>query len=81
MSATLAPYRPADPGRIDLTRIRDVYYWIAQFGCSAEQLRAAVARAGNSAVAVESTLTLDRAASITCDDKPAGEDDCLELFF
>ena len=81
MSTTLASYQPADPGRIDLTRIRDLYFWIAQFGCSAEQLRAAVARVGNSAVVVEATLAVDRAAYVAPVEVPPAEPDCLELFF
>lgn len=79
MSATLAPYQPADPLKIDLSKIRDVYYWIAQFGCSAEQLRAAVAGSGDSSAVVQTTLALQRAAARP--EPQTEEGDCLELFF
>jgi len=45
--------RPEDASRISLTEPYEVNYWCARFGCTESELRAAVAKVGVSAKAVE----------------------------
>lgn len=47
---------PAQRSRIDLTNPSEVLYWSKQFGCSAGQLRQAVAQVGDSSAVVEQLL-------------------------
>jgi len=47
---------PADRGLIDLDDPREVSWWSKRFGCSAQQLRQAVAEVGKSAAQVEQLL-------------------------
>lgn len=47
---------PADASRINVNEDYEVRYWSEKFGCSAEELKAAVAAAGNSAAAVQARL-------------------------
>jgi hypothetical protein len=47
---------PADRSRIDIADPMEVKWWSGFFGCSAPQLRDAVAAAGDSAAAVERLL-------------------------
>ena len=47
---------PRDRGRIDLSDPREVNWWRKQFGCSEQQLREAVAVAGENAGVVEQVL-------------------------
>src|SRR5262249_38399207 len=43
---------PANPNLVDVTLYYDICYWTVQLKCTPNQLRAAVAAAGKSAVAV-----------------------------
>ena len=52
---------PRDRGRIDMNDPREVNWWRKQFGCSEDQLRAAVAEVGESAAIVEQVLDGSRA--------------------
>jgi len=47
---------PADSSRINVHEDYEVRYWCEKFGCSAEQLKAAVAAAGTSVTAVQARL-------------------------
>lgn len=47
---------PQDRVRIDIHEDYEVEYWTDKFGCTREQLAAAVAKAGTSASAVEAAL-------------------------
>jgi len=47
---------PADASRINVNEDYEVQYWTKKFGCSAEELRAAVKAVGASASAVEKRL-------------------------
>ncbi|MBL0421254.1 DUF3606 domain-containing protein [Ramlibacter sp. AW1] len=47
---------PAQRNVIELDNPREVNWWIKRFGCSEEQLRAAVAEVGSSAAKVEQLL-------------------------
>ena len=47
---------PADASRISLQQAHEVAYWTRKFGCTEEQLAAAVKAVGNSAAAVEKYL-------------------------
>ena len=47
---------PQDASRINVNEDYEVRYWTKKFGCTAEQLRAAVKAAGVSAKAVEAHL-------------------------
>ena len=47
---------PADRGLVNLDDPREVTWWSKRFGCSPQQLRAAVAEVGNSAAQVEQLL-------------------------
>lgn len=48
--------RPQDASRVNVNEPYEVNYWCNKFGCSAAELRAAVAKAGVSATAVEKQL-------------------------
>lgn len=47
---------PAQRSRIDMSNPSEVMYWAKQFGCSEQQLRAAVAQVGDSSAMVEQLL-------------------------
>jgi len=47
---------PQDASRINVNEDYEVRYWTKKFGCTAEQLRAAVKAVGVSAKAVEAHL-------------------------
>jgi hypothetical protein len=47
---------PADASRINVHEDYEVRYWSEKFGCSAEELKAAVTAAGNSPAAVQARL-------------------------
>ncbi|GAC1599716.1 MAG: hypothetical protein NVS3B2_01200 [Ramlibacter sp.] len=47
---------PAQRSRIDMTNPSEVMYWSKQFGCSVQQLRAAVSEVGDSSAVVEQLL-------------------------
>lgn len=40
---------PAEPGKVDVSQIWELEYWMGVFGVSEEQLRTAVKEAGSSA--------------------------------
>jgi hypothetical protein len=44
--------RTSNPSRIDITQLRDLRFWSYKFGCTIEQLRAAVKAVGDDAAAV-----------------------------
>jgi hypothetical protein len=50
------PAVPKDSSRVDLDNPDEVLYWIRRFCCSRGQLVMAVAKAGESATAVEEEL-------------------------
>jgi Protein of unknown function (DUF3606) len=52
----LKAYVPADRCKVNLHEPREVEYWTRKFGCSAEQLRAAVAKVGSSVPVVQTTV-------------------------
>ena len=45
-----------DRSRINLSQDYEIRYWSEKFGCTAEELRRAVARVGNAPEAVEKAL-------------------------
>jgi hypothetical protein len=47
---------PQDRSRLNLTERHEVRYWVEEFGVTADLLRAAVKKVGNSADAVEKEL-------------------------
>lgn len=47
---------PQDAARVNVHEDYEVRYWCEKFGCSAEELKAAVQRVGVSAAAVEAAL-------------------------
>jgi hypothetical protein len=47
---------PQDAGRVNINEEYEVQYWTKKFGVTAERLRAAVAKVGVSAGAVEQEL-------------------------
>lgn len=47
---------PAERDRVDMANPAEVNYWSKQFGCSEQQLRAAVQQVGDSAAMVEQLL-------------------------
>jgi len=47
---------PQDAARINVNEQYEVGYWTQKFGCTEQQLRAAVAKVGVSAKAVETEL-------------------------
>lgn len=47
---------PADSSRINVHEDYEVRYWCEKFGCSADELKAAVAVAGTSVTAVQARL-------------------------
>ena len=47
---------PADSSRINIHEDYEVRYWTEKFGCSAEELKAAVAAAGPSVAEVRARL-------------------------
>lgn len=47
---------PADRSRINTSEDYEVRYWCEKFGVTAEELKAAVKKVGNSAAAVEREL-------------------------
>jgi Protein of unknown function (DUF3606) len=54
---TTKPRRlPQDAARVNVNEDYEVRYWTQKFGCTKEQLKAAVAKAGVSAKAVEAEL-------------------------
>ena len=56
MSDNLQDRGPADRARVNVNETHEVRYWTQKFNCTAEQLRAAVAKAGVMADAVEREL-------------------------
>jgi len=48
--------KPQDSARITLQAKYEVSYWTEKFGCTPERLRAAIAKVGPSAKAVEKEL-------------------------
>lgn len=48
--------RPADMQRVDVTRYREICYWVRELKCTPDQLRAAVKAAGTSPAAVRAHL-------------------------
>lgn len=48
--------RPQDAARVNVHESYEVTYWCKKFGCTPEQLRATVAKAGTSAAAVKREL-------------------------
>ena len=56
MSDNLQDRGPADRARVNVHETHEVRYWTQKFNCSHEQLRAAVAKAGVMADAVEREL-------------------------
>ena len=48
--------RPADLGRVNVTRYIEIRYWAREFKCTPDQLRDAVKAAGTSADAVKAYL-------------------------
>lgn len=47
---------PAEPGRVDVSEIWELEYWMGVFAVSEEQLRAAVAAAGSGTEDVKAYL-------------------------
>lgn len=47
---------PENTARIDIEHDQDLSYWMCEFGCTAEQLRAAVREHGDSAEAIRQVL-------------------------
>jgi uncharacterized protein DUF3606 len=47
---------PQDAARVNVHEDYEVRYWTGKFGCTVEQLKAAVAKVGTSASAVEAEL-------------------------
>ncbi|HZZ93017.1 MAG TPA: DUF3606 domain-containing protein [Usitatibacter sp.] len=56
MSDDLSKRRPQDSSRVNVNEAWEVRYWCGKFGCSEQQLRAAVKAVGVSAIAVEKYL-------------------------
>ncbi|GAA3959442.1 DUF3606 domain-containing protein [Hymenobacter antarcticus] len=56
MSDNLQDRGPADRARVNVHEAHEVRYWTQKFNCSAELLRAAVAKAGVLADAVDREL-------------------------
>lgn len=56
MSDNLQDRGPADRARVNVNETHEVRYWTQKFNCTAEQLRAAVTKAGVMADAVEREL-------------------------
>ena len=50
------PFKPLDPGRVDLMDPQEVAYWCDEFGCTETQLSEAVAAVGAHAAAVRDEL-------------------------
>jgi len=51
---------PHDITTINVNDDHDLIYWSSRFGCTRDELRAAVSRAGNSIAAVEKALLSQR---------------------
>jgi hypothetical protein len=49
--------KPQDSSRINMSEDYEVAYWTKKFGCTKQQLQAAVDKAGVSAAAVERELS------------------------
>ena len=60
---------PHEPRRVNVDDDHDLIYWSSQFGCTREQLRAAVRSVGSSVKAVEQMLLKGNA-------DPPGESFC-----
>lgn len=56
MSDNLQDRGPADRARVNVNEAHEVRYWTQRFNCTTEQLRAAVAKVGVMADAVEREL-------------------------
>jgi hypothetical protein len=57
MSDDLQNRGPVDRSRIDVNKLWEVLYWTKKFGCTDQQLRNAVQRAGVMAADVEKVLS------------------------
>lgn len=49
--------RPQDSSRINMNEAYEVVYWTNKFGCTREELQAAVDRVGVSSAAVENDIS------------------------
>ena len=56
MSMDEPTFRPLDPGRIDPLDAQEMAYWCREFGCTAAELEAAVARVGEHVAALRAEL-------------------------
>ena len=56
MADDLTKRQPQDASRISLSENWEVQYWTEKFGVSADTLKRAIAKVGNSAAAVEREL-------------------------
>jgi Protein of unknown function (DUF3606) len=55
-----SPYKPLDPGRVDLLDQFERAYWCQTLRCSQEQLQQAVAEVGSHVTAVREYLASQR---------------------